>query len=228
MFEHIGRKIKKFAKTLFWAGIVLSVMIGIMAAKAADSFLAFLLAVIVGFVVSYLSVIVLYMFGQLVNNSDIIAENSDRQVKLLKDMKAALAESYTGLCTKANRQANLLEEIRCELARCHAADAAEEAAEPVEEAPAAPVDVLTSITMEPEEAPVEEPEAEASPVPTITCKKCGFELLNEERDLSDSLFCPNCGAELSEQTELEGVCPGCGYDKAFGKFCPRCGLKQHD
>ena len=239
MFEHIGRKIKRFAKFLFWVGIVVSVMIGIMFAKAADSFLAFLLAVVVGFVVSYLSVIVLYMFGQLVDNSDIIAENSERQVKLLKDMKAALAESYTGLCTKANRQANLLEEIRCELARCHAADAAEEApAEPAEEAPAeeapaeeapaAPVDVLTSITMEPEEAPVEEPEAEASPVPTITCKKCGFALVDEEHDLSDSLFCPNCGDKLSEQTEPEGVCPGCGYDKAFGKFCPRCGLKQHD
>lgn len=253
MFEHIGKKIKSFALILFWISIILFFIFGLLVAEAADSFWAFLLVVAVGVVISYLSVIVLYAFGQLVDNSDIIADKSERQVKLLKEIKAAFSESYTGLCTKANRQINLLEEIQCELARCHAADTAEEApvepveeppiapavevpaapveeapAAPVEEAPAAPVDILTSISMEPEEVPAEEAEEEASPVPTITCKKCGFALVDEEYDLGDTVFCPNCGSRLSEQAEPEGVCPGCGYDKAFGKFCPICGLKQHE
>lgn len=273
MFENIGKKIKAFTKVLFWIGVCIFGILAIVVADMKDSFFAFLLIAGIGVLVSYLSVIVLYAFGQLVDNSDIVAENSERQVKLLKDIKMAFAESYTGLCNKANRQANLLEEIQGELARCHAVDAAEEpraeaaeeapaaptaetpaedpvesaaevpvglaeeasiapaaeaSTEPVEEAPAAPVEVLTSITMEPEEAPVEEPEVEASPVPTITCKKCGFALTDDDCDLSDSVFCPNCGSKLSEQAEPEGVCPGCGFNKAFGKFCPRCGLRLHE
>lgn len=59
MFEHIGRKIKSFAKLMFWAGIVFHAIIGIIAAEAADSFWVFLLAAVAGFVISYLSVIVL-------------------------------------------------------------------------------------------------------------------------------------------------------------------------
>lgn len=217
-----------------------------------------------GFVISYLSVIVLYMFGQLVDNSDIVAENSERQVALLKDIKTSLAEPCTGLSTKANRQTNLLEEIQRELARCHAADVAEETTieeVPVEETPVEETPVEETPVEEnpvedasieetpaeeipgedvPMEAPVEEGSAEPetapemdeapspAPFPVVACKKCGFVLVNEVRDLSDSVFCPGCGSKLSEQTKPEGVCPGCGYDKAFGKFCPRCGLKQHD
>lgn len=89
MFDRIGQKVKTIAKVLFIIGIVVYCIIGIMLAKLYDSFLAFLLVGGIGVLLSYLSVIVLYMLGQLVDNSDTIAENSKKQVQLLNSILKA-------------------------------------------------------------------------------------------------------------------------------------------
>lgn len=234
MFENIGKKIKIFAKVLFWIGVCIFGILAIVVASKEDSFFAFLLIAGIGVLVSYLSVIVLYMLGQLVDNSDIVASNSEKLVCLLKEVKAGLSERGEEVSKKTRQQIELLEQIRFELACGNDDQAAEE--EPTETAKESPAEQAEGIADEPVCASVsieEEPDAptdvpEFEPVPTITCKVCGYALTDDDCDLSDSVFCPNCGSKLSEQAEPEGVCPGCGFNKAFGKFCPRCGLRLHE
>ncbi len=96
MFSNIGRKIKGLAKFLCWFGIILSVVFGFLiifntvnlsfndnygsyyrnAASAvnAASVIAGLLVMGIGSVCSWLSSLVLYGFGQLVENSDDIKQ----------------------------------------------------------------------------------------------------------------------------------------------------------
>ncbi len=78
MFSNIGGKIKGFAKFLCWFGIILSVVRGIQDIfSAADydpfsaaSVISGLIAMCIGAVCSWLASLVLYGFGQLVENSD--------------------------------------------------------------------------------------------------------------------------------------------------------------
>lgn len=87
MFNNIGRKIKTLAKVIAWMGIALSVlsglgtMIEIVILANADTVLSYIVFLILGLVggtivavvggfLAWISVFILYGFGQLVENSD--------------------------------------------------------------------------------------------------------------------------------------------------------------
>ena len=75
MFNNIGEKIKIFAEVLTLLGIVASVITGfVFIAISYDTMLMGLLICIFGPLVSWLSSLTLYGFGQLIENSDILVE----------------------------------------------------------------------------------------------------------------------------------------------------------
>ena len=75
MFDNIGSKIKGLASAVTWAGIILSIISGIAMIASSEGLLAFpaILVIAVGSLISWLSSLTLYGFGQLIENSDIIA-----------------------------------------------------------------------------------------------------------------------------------------------------------
>lgn len=89
MFKEIGKKIKGLAKILFVLGIIISVICGIASctgivgaatiASGADvpepaaliiGIIAFLIVLLIGILISYLSVLFTYAFGELVDKVD--------------------------------------------------------------------------------------------------------------------------------------------------------------
>ena len=82
MFNHVGRKIKSIAKTFTWVGMVFSVSLGIVISLTAPlnavlAFLSGVLIILAGSVLSWMTFLCLYGFGQLIENSDIIAGRTD-------------------------------------------------------------------------------------------------------------------------------------------------------
>ncbi len=73
MFNNIGGTIKGFARFLTWVGIIASIIVGIELIKN-DNNIGFLV-IIVGILVSWMSSWILYAFGELVENSTIIAKH---------------------------------------------------------------------------------------------------------------------------------------------------------
>lgn len=77
MFTNIGGKIKAVASIVCWIGIVLSVLTGIVMMVAAQGNIAGILSGIVGAGVgalaSWVGSFVLYGFGQIVENTDKMA-----------------------------------------------------------------------------------------------------------------------------------------------------------
>ena len=79
MFDNIGGKIKTLAKVVCWIGIIACIITGIvLMATDEELVLAGILTAAGGSLLSWVSSFVLYGFGQLVENSDIIAEQSAR------------------------------------------------------------------------------------------------------------------------------------------------------
>ncbi len=95
MFDNIGSKIKTLAKVLCWLGIILSVISGIATiAAGANSGTSYnrygyssgsiagvgvlggILIIVLGCLGSWIGSFFMYGFGQLIENSDIIASNS--------------------------------------------------------------------------------------------------------------------------------------------------------
>lgn len=91
MFNNIGSKIKSYAKVIFWIGAVISIIAGIavivVAFLASSSvyepfafgkfFTGFILGIItaiIGIILSWIGVLVLYGFGVLVENSDTLKQ----------------------------------------------------------------------------------------------------------------------------------------------------------
>lgn len=75
MFYNIGRKIKTLAKTITGIGITASVIYGIVVVWQSNSpifIIQGLLTMIVGSLISWLSSMALYGFGQLIENTDIL------------------------------------------------------------------------------------------------------------------------------------------------------------
>ena len=75
MFDNIGKKIKILAYVLTWVGIIASVITGIAMMNSFDSTVRTigLIVLIVGSVLSWASSFIIYGFGQLIENTDIIA-----------------------------------------------------------------------------------------------------------------------------------------------------------
>lgn len=75
MFYNIGRKIKTLAKAITWIGITASVIYGAVVLRLSNSptfIIQGLLTMIVGSLISWLSSVTLYGFGQLIENTDIL------------------------------------------------------------------------------------------------------------------------------------------------------------
>lgn len=68
MYDEVGDKIKTLAKVIAWLGIIASVVVGIVTISTGVG----ILVLILGPLFSWLSTLVLYGFGQLVENTDIL------------------------------------------------------------------------------------------------------------------------------------------------------------
>ncbi len=75
MFDNIGKKIKNLAATCAWIGIIGSIVLGIaiISEGSDDEAIIGILTAGVGALVSWVSSFCLYGFGQLIENTDIIA-----------------------------------------------------------------------------------------------------------------------------------------------------------
>ncbi len=100
MFSNIGGKIKKLAKVLCWIGIIISVISGIaiiasggrsggsyvyggssVSINGGAAVIAGILFIVLGSLLSWVGSFVLYGFGQLVENSDKLAERADHPME---------------------------------------------------------------------------------------------------------------------------------------------------
>ena len=79
MFKNIGGSLKALAKIVFWVGLIASIICGICAWSdwwLFDGFLNFLVFGIAPAVFFYVTSMLIYGFGELVENSQILAQNS--------------------------------------------------------------------------------------------------------------------------------------------------------
>ncbi len=75
MFNNIGRKIKTLAKVITGIGITASIIYGAVVVRLSNSpifIMQGLIIMIVGSLISWLSSVTLYGFGQLIENTDIL------------------------------------------------------------------------------------------------------------------------------------------------------------
>ena len=81
MFNNIGEKIKALAVIICWIGIILSVICGlaimVIAKGASDSFFVALLIIAFGSLGSWIGSFFMYGLGQLIENSDVLVENTN-------------------------------------------------------------------------------------------------------------------------------------------------------
>ncbi len=85
IFSNIGGKIKGFAELLTWLGILGSIFSGLWIMSIDDDFIIpGILVIVLGSLVSWISHLLLYGFGQLIENSDKLVENSDILIELQK------------------------------------------------------------------------------------------------------------------------------------------------
>ncbi len=73
MFDNIGDKIKMLAKVICLAGIIISLIAGIALMSNGSGGFGFL-TIVVGALLSWVGTFVLYGFGKLVENSDIMVQ----------------------------------------------------------------------------------------------------------------------------------------------------------
>ena len=83
MFDNIGRKIKTLAQILAWIGIGASMVIGGMFMSkgvSSSAWIGFSIAAI-GSIVSWISSLMIYGFGQLIENTDDLVQITDQRKK---------------------------------------------------------------------------------------------------------------------------------------------------
>ena len=78
MFNNIGGKIKTLASVITWLGIGLSVIIGIVLMVMAEELILIgLIVAILGSIFSWIGSFLIYGFGELIENSSIIAKKAN-------------------------------------------------------------------------------------------------------------------------------------------------------
>ncbi len=87
MFDNIGGKIKKLAKFICIVGIIISIITGIVMISSNMAGAGFL-TMIVGALMSWVGTFVLYGFGELVENSDILVNGKRPEEPEKKEEKA--------------------------------------------------------------------------------------------------------------------------------------------
>ena len=77
MFESIGKKIMSLAKIVAWIGIIASVVIGTVQISVDETYIfSGIIVILMGSLVSWLSSFLLYGFGKLIDNTDILVAAS--------------------------------------------------------------------------------------------------------------------------------------------------------
>lgn len=199
MFRNPGGKIKSYAKVLFWVGVVISIIIGVI--EIGSSFVAAaysyqgsfgtillgilggVLTVAIGTLISWLAVLTLYAFGTLVENSDELVrlnggipsgDKTAEKIEVPEKMHQTLHNIQTEPVVKAAPEKQ-----------------AEEPVEEVNEEPAAEVVDAHVEETEPvvEETPAQEDTA-VTEVNDKVCPNCG------EHAEKDAHFCRKCGTKL--------------------------------
>lgn len=82
MFDNIGGKIKTLAKVICWIGIIVSIIAGIVAGVAMGSgsgVLVAILIIVIGALCSWIGSFLLYGFGELIDNTKKIEENTRKE-----------------------------------------------------------------------------------------------------------------------------------------------------
>ncbi len=79
MFENIGEKIKSLAKICTYIGIAIFMMLEIVAIALIKNIFIGLIITGVGFFISWISSFLLYGFGEIISQSQIIANNTIKQ-----------------------------------------------------------------------------------------------------------------------------------------------------
>lgn len=115
MFDNIGGKIKKVAEVVCWMGIIVCCVVGVaflsLGANGDNGVQAIIGVAIgvVGSLLSWVSSFVLYGFGQLVENSDVLVQQKSKGIKKIQQRKIKFDglsdDSYIDiLCPKCNEQ----------------------------------------------------------------------------------------------------------------------------
>lgn len=189
MFTNPGGKIKSYAKVLFWIGVVISVLIGVFVIGSSFTVAAYsyngsfgtilggiifgLFIVAIGILISWISVLVLYAFGVLV-------ENSDELVRL------------NGGTPSGNKKAPKIE--RPQHVQQTYVSAQPKTEEPVKQEAPAPQEKQEDVTELTEKPAAETTEAQVAEPTTDdtkkTCPNCGTEVA------PDAHFCKTCGTKL--------------------------------
>lgn len=107
MFNNVGGKIKAIAKVTAWIGIAICVIYGfVMLVSMEDMALIGLLIMTVGSLASWISALVLYGFGELIENSGIIANKKNTDVPKMSAKDKTLEKwRNDGLITEEEYQA---------------------------------------------------------------------------------------------------------------------------
>lgn len=197
MFRNPGGKIKSYAKVLFWIGVVISIIIGVI--EIGSSFVAAaysyqgsfgtillgilggILTVAIGTLISWLAVLTLYAFGTLVENSDELVrlnggipsgDKTAEKIEVPEKVHQSLHSIQTEPVVKATPEKQT-----------------EETVEEVKEEPAEVVDAPAEETSTVDEKTVEEKNAETEMNEKV-CPNCG------EYAEKDAHFCRKCGTKL--------------------------------
>ena len=75
MFDRIGGKIKALASVVCWIGIIIYAIVGLVL-MFTTSFFSGLLTIVLGGLVAWIGSFLLYGFGQLIENTDILVARS--------------------------------------------------------------------------------------------------------------------------------------------------------
>ena len=197
MFRNPGGKIKSYAKVLFWIGVVISIIIGVI--EIGSSFVAAaysyqgsfgtillgilggILTVAIGTLISWLAVLTLYAFGTLVENSDELVrlnggipsgDKTAEKIEVPEKVHQSLHNIQTEPVVKATPEKQT-----------------EEPVEEVKEEPVEVADAPAEETSTVEETPTEEDTAETEMNEKV-CPNCG------EHAEKDAHFCRKCGTKL--------------------------------
>ncbi len=85
MFNNIGKKIKGLAKLVCWIGIIIFAIVGlgviisgISGDNAVSAIISGILIIVGGFLVSWIGSFVMYGYGELIDKTSDIAENTKK------------------------------------------------------------------------------------------------------------------------------------------------------
>lgn len=198
MFRNPGGKIKSYAKVLFWIGVVISIIIGVI--EIGSSFVAAaysyqgsfgtillgilggILTVAIGTLISWLAVLTLYAFGTLVENSDELVrlnggipsgDKTAEKIEVPEKMHQTLHNIQTEPVVKATPEKQKEEPVE---------EVKEEPAAEVVDAPAEETSTVEKTSTEEDTAVTEANDK--------VCPNCG------EHAEKDAHFCRKCGTKL--------------------------------